>query len=89
MATPKPIFIIPLKVYYQYPFFAAIELKFKDIKAKFTVSIFWCQRWDMMNDFFKEYLFFFESHLYTTAVLTNFICNLSHMLDASLKFLVW
>lgn len=44
MAAPKPIFIFRLKMCYQYPILAAMELKHKEIKAKFTVSIFVCQK---------------------------------------------
>jgi len=43
MVAPKPTFIIALKVYYQCPIFAAVELKCKEIKAKFTVSVYGCQ----------------------------------------------
>lgn len=85
MAVPKPIFILPLKMYYQCLSFAAMELNHKEIKAKFTMSIFVCQKWDMKNNYFK-YIWVFESNMYIIAALTSFIWNLSQILDISLGF---
>lgn len=87
MAAPKPIFIFSLKMYYQCPIFATVELKHKEIRAKFTVCIFVCQKWDMKNYSFKN-IWMFESNMCIISVLTNFVCNVSQIPGVSLGFFI-
>lgn len=64
-----------------------MELKHEEIKAKFTVSIFVCQKWEMKNDSSKN-IWIFESNMYIIAVLTNFVCNPLQIQDDSSGFFI-